>query len=230
MDEIKNRQAQRFRFLKHLYDKTHKFYATEAKHPATIYMVSPIEIGEELGFTPIEAEQIVRYLSQEGLVRHVTQKHIKIEHAGEKEVEAALTKPERPTEHFPANITQYIVTADQIINSPIQQGVQNSTQTISYSIDVLQKAEEFVELLKRVLPDLPLSGEDKAETQAEIATIESQLSSPRPKPTIIKASVTTIVEILKSIPANVAANIIVQNLPALPVLIENASELLKLLS
>ncbi len=84
--------------------------------------------------------------------------------------------------------------------------------------------------MKSVLSEIPLENDDKAEIQAELATIESQLSSPRPKSNIITASINTISSILKNIPANVAANIIVNNLPALPTLIDNALELLKLFS
>lgn len=230
MDEIKNRQVRRFQYLKHLHDKTNEFYATEAKSSSTIVMFPEAEIGEELGFTPIESGQIAKYLSNEGLVEYVTKGQIKIEHAGVKEVEDILTKPEQPTEHFPANVTQYFINAQQITNSPIQQGTQHSTQTVSYSEEAIEKTKEFVELLKSILSEIPLENDDKAEIQAELATIESQLSSPRPKSNIIASSVNSISSILKSIPANVAANIIVNNLPALPVLIDNASELLKLFS
>jgi hypothetical protein len=91
MDEIRNRQTQRFHFLKHLYDKTNEFYATKAKSSSTIFMVDPTEVGEDLGFTPMESRQIAEFLSRDGLVRYVTQKAIKIEHLGIKAVEDALT-------------------------------------------------------------------------------------------------------------------------------------------
>lgn len=223
MDEIRERQSKRFQFLKLLYDEVNDFYA-KAESPNQVPLASTRDLGNQLGFTSVETQQIVTYLHHEGLVKMVTVGKITIQHAGIKEVEEALSKPEKPTEHFPAHVTQYIINAQQITNSPIQQGTFGSTQSVSFSSDALQETSEFIELLKSHLSKLPLETEDRAEAEAEMATVQSQLSSPRPKSNIIRASIETIKNILENIPANVAANIIVANLPGL---IDQASKLLQ---
>jgi len=226
MEEIRERQSERFKFLKHLYDEKQNFYATEAQKSSQIPLFSPDDLGNELGFTAIETEQIVRYLSDEGLVKRVTFKSITITHRGIIEVEDALTKPDQPTEHFPPNVVQYIISAQQITNSSIQQGTVDST-IITFSSSTLGSMRKFIETLRSILPDLPVSNDDKAEATAEIVTIESQLQSPRPKRNIIRTSLETLKRILQDIPANVAANIIAANLSSL---IEQVSELVRVLS
>lgn len=226
MEEIKKQQGRRFQFLKHLHDETQNFYATEATSPNQIPFFSPDDLGNELGFTSIETEQIVRYLSNEGLINRVTAKSITIAHPGIIELEDALTKPDQPTEHFPPNVVQYIISAQQIINSPIQQGTVDSA-IIALPSSISGDIQEFIETLKNILPDLPISSEDKAEATAEIATIESQLQSPRPKRNIIRTSLETVKRVLQDVPTNVAANIIAANLP---LWIEKVSEWVHALS
>ena len=226
MEEIRERQSRRFRFLKHLYDETQNFYKKETTRSNQIQFFSTDDLGDELGFTAVETEQIVRYLSDEGLVKRVTGKSITIAHRGDIEVEDALTKPDQPTEHFPPNVVQYIISAQQITNSSIQQGTVDST-IITLSSSTLGKMREFIETLRSILPDLPVSNDDKAEATAEIVTIESQLQSPRPKRNIIRTSLETLKRILQDIPANVATNIIAANLP---LLIEQVSEWVRALS
>jgi hypothetical protein len=223
MDEIRERQSRRFQFLKLLHDKANAFYDTEAKRTNTTFRIPIADLGSQLGFPPVETEQIVRYLCEEGLIGRVSGT-VYILHAGIKEVEDALTKPDRPTEHFAAGVINYLIQADQIINSPFQQGTYDSTQTVSFSLETRQETEKFIQLLKGQLPELFLNTQDRTEAEAEIATIMAQLASPRPKSSIIKTSISTIKNILENIPANVAANIIVANLPGL---IENASKLLQ---
>jgi hypothetical protein len=69
-----------------------------------------------------------------------------------------------------------------------------------------------------------LSNEDRLEAEAEITSVQSQLSSTRPKINIMRSLIGTIKRILDNIPANVAANMIVANIPGL---IERFSTLLQ---
>lgn len=224
MDEITERKTKRFQFLHRIYEET-----VDDNQKSC----DPYEVGNELGLSRTESWQITKYLRDQGLIenRSATSGHLVITTRGVIEVEAALNKPNESTEHFPANVIQnFINITGSVTNSPILQGAQDSTQVVSYSPEALQKTNEFVEFLKDTLPKLPLDDNDRAEVEAEIATIEPQLSSPRPKPNIIKSSIATIKTILENIPANIAATIIVNNLPALPALIDQATELLKLFS
>jgi hypothetical protein len=226
MEEVKERQSRRFQFLQHLYNETNKFYAVQARAPSQIPIFCSDELGNELGFTQVETQQIVAYLSEEGLVDIPAVRRIALNHAGVVEIESAFVRPEQPTDHFPANVVQYIVNAQQITDSPIQQGTLGST-IVTVPPNALQQVQEFIGMLKPQLRDLPISGEGKAEAEAEIATVESQVQSPRPKRNIIRLSIETLKRILESIPADVAAEVIRDHLPAL---VRKATELLQALS
>ena len=113
------------------------------------------------------------------LVRSFSVQSIGISHYGIREVEAALSEPDKPTQYFPP--AQYILDVEQMINSQVQHGTHNSTQTGTFTASDPEALRKFVETFKSRLPDLPLNETDKAEASAEIATIEAQLQSPKPK-------------------------------------------------
>lgn len=93
--------------------------------------------------------------------------------------------------------------------SVFDQRGQNVNSQINISIDLSSKSSvddlaNLMKQLKQQAPDMPLPIESKAELQAEIATVESQLSSPNPKPTIIQESMKTIRSILEGMAGNAA--------------------------
>lgn len=93
MDKVTERKRKRFQFLRHLYE------ATEGDELA---FVNDQELGNELGFTRDETDQVVRYLEGEHLIETVTfGGNISITHQGIVEVEKALSKPDQPTQYFP---------------------------------------------------------------------------------------------------------------------------------
>jgi Mn-dependent DtxR family transcriptional regulator len=109
MDQVKERQSKRFQFLKLIYDEENKFYSSEAKpHQIPFYYAN--DIGNKIGLTKLETEQACSFLKEEGLIEIDISERVNLTHAGRKEVEEAITQPENPTDHFPANITQYIIT------------------------------------------------------------------------------------------------------------------------
>ena len=76
--------------------------------------ISLMDLGDQLGFTPVETGQIAAYLQHEGLLKKVTFQNVSITHWGIKEIEAALSKPDQPTQHFPAINITYNIDGDQI--------------------------------------------------------------------------------------------------------------------
>ena len=118
------------------------------------------------------------------------------------EVEAALSQPDKPTEHFPVNI----IHIEQMSHSQIQQGTVGSTQSGTFTSLDLAAVAEFVAGLKTMLPQLGLTGDDEAVAQSDIATIETQLSSPRPKVEIIKESLRSIRNIAEGTVGSMAAS------------------------
>ena len=199
MDTIAERTLQRFRFLKYLYER-----AGGSEYTTVPYQ----EIAQAIGLSDDEITDTFRYLAQEGLVlggsiggsngAHLT-------HAGIVEIEAALTKPDKPTEHFPVNI----IHIGQMNQSQIQQGAIGSTQSGTFASLDLAAVAKFILGLKDQLPQLGLTGNDEAVAESDIAAIESQLSSPRPKTEIIKESLRSIRNIAEGAVGSLAASGIV---------------------
>jgi hypothetical protein len=150
------------------------------------------------------------YLMHEGVVDG-TRGSACLTHAGVVEVEAVLRQPNKPTEHFPVNM----IHIEQMTHSQIQQGTTGSTQSgVSMPFDVVAVAEFLLEL-KEQLPRLGLSGEEHAAAQSDVATIEAQLSSPRPKPDIINESLRSIRKIAEGAVSSVAASAIIAGIAKL---------------
>ena len=131
--------------------------------------------------------------------------------AGVVEIEAALSHSDRPTEHFPVNI----IHIGQMTNSMIQQGAVDSTQSDTFASFDMAAVAECVEQLKTLLPQLGLAGDNEAVAQSDLATIENQLSSPRPKVEIIKESLRSIRNIAEGTVGSLAASGIVAGIAKL---------------
>ena len=125
MNAVQQRQLQRFLFLKYLYDTT---------GGSTLRYIPLPDVAQALGVTLEEAADVLRYLLGEKLITNVTGPSVALTHRGVVEVEAKLTEPNTPTQHFPMNV----INIGQAFNSPIQQGTVGSTQLVSFSSTDLQ--------------------------------------------------------------------------------------------
>ena len=195
VDTIAERTIQRFRFLKYLYEATRGCELAHVPHAEVMQ-------GAALSEDDFKAAFI--YLMNEGVVDG-TRGSACLTHAGVVEVEAALSQPDRPTEHFPVNI----IHIERMSHSQIQQGTVGSTQSGTFASLDLAAVAEFVGSLKAMLPQLELSGDNEAVAQSDLATIETQLSSPRPKVEIIKESLRSIRNITEGTVGSLAASGIV---------------------
>ncbi len=206
MSSLEELKKKRFQFLHKLWELTG---GNQSK------MVRIGQVAEPLGFDDKTAEAIVQYLEGEELVEATTSGLVApsyfdvglyIKHKGIKEVEAALTTPQSPTEHFPANVTNYI-SIGSMIDSSISQASPGSYQTISINENSKQELKEIVLALKEVLQQALLKQEQKEEMESEIQTLESQIRSPKPKVIIIRESLSSAKRILESAggPAGAAA-------------------------
>lgn len=193
LSEIKRK---RFLFLNRLYEITE---GNEYSH------VNKWRLGQGLGFESNETKLITQYLKGEGLIEYTTlDGGISITHFGVLQVEEAISNPEKPTYYFPP-VTN-IINIQKMVNSQIQQGTTHSTQTGSFNSQDLQSLADFINLLRGKLPELNLKPEDKKEVEADIETIEAQLSSPKPKSVIIKECLGTIRNILEGITGSILAS------------------------
>ncbi|MFL6456128.1 MAG: hypothetical protein ACJ71G_04065 [Nitrososphaeraceae archaeon] len=118
-----------------------------------------------------------------------------IKQKGTDEVGKALNEMNTPTEDFPPG---------RIINIiNMKQGTSNSNQT--FTINERQEIREIIESLKEAVDKLPVQSQRINDVQAEIRTIESQLSSLKPKINIIAQSLSSAKTILESVSALSAA-------------------------
>lgn len=82
-------------------------------------------------------------------------------------------------------------------SSQFQQGTIDSIQKGTFEIGNQKQLSEFIELLKTKLPELEISVDDKSVIEADVATIEAQMKSNRPKTGIIKEGLLSIKRILE---------------------------------
>ena len=200
-DSIQEIRRKRFLFLQKLYEVTG---ANELES------VNLYDLGVELGFEHGEADRIDDYLRAEGLIEATgLGGTIGITHRGIVEVEAAMTKPDEATEYFPP---VNFIHVEQMIGSQIQQGTNQSTQTLSYSSNELAAIAKLVEDLKSQLAGLNLETEPEAQAKSDIATIETQIKSPRPKSIIVTECLKSLRAILEGTAGSIIATGLLQQL------------------
>jgi len=207
MKEIDEVKKKRFQFLYKLY---------ELSGSNELVYVGMIALGKELGFDREVSQKIGQYLRGEGLIINRSfgnfDINISITHAGVCEVEDVLSNRDKPTEHFPAYNYIYV---EQMTNSQIQQASPGASQVISILENKYDELKEIIKLLNESLNKLGLQQQQLSEMQVEIQTIELQLSSPKPKNTILTESLKSIKCILESVVGSAIATVILNKIMAL---------------
>lgn len=198
IDEIRKK---RFQFLNALFEET---------NGSRVETVSVFELGNKLGFSREESDQISDFLSGEGLLEFVAfGGQASITHTGIVQIENALAKPKEETRYFPP--VNYIH-VENMSNSQIQQGTDNSTQVFNYSSEKLDAIVELTKSIKHQIDKLGLSQDKLDEVTADIKTIDSQINSPKPKPNIIKESLLSLKTILEGVAGNMIADILLKKM------------------
>jgi len=100
-------------------------------------------------------------------------------------------------------------------NSQIQQGTSQSSQEINFSEALKEELARFLHTLRTELEKSELDPDDRQDIDAETATIEAQLSSRVPKPTIIKESLSSLKTILEGAVAGLLTTGVEKQIPAL---------------
>lgn len=173
----------------------------EAAEGRTLNVVSVDELAAELGWADAEASAVVEYLDAEGLIEHQMGNQASITHTGVVEVEQALENPSRPTEHFPA--VNLVLVQGSVVGSQIQAGATDSEQY--QEVRLLQEREgikQFLTELRNVLATATVEDEDRAAANADIASVEAQLASPRPNEAVMREGLRS----LRSVAENLVAS------------------------
>lgn len=187
MINIEDMKEKRFLFLNRLYELS-------GGSTTKVFDDPPTQIGKELGFDKDLAWKIVFYLKDEGLVK-LYGKSITISHPGVREVERALSNPNEPTLYFPPDIN--IIAVGQMKNSQIQQASPGAKQVTTIDESKYEQLKEFIQSLKESIEQLELEPQQKSDLQAEIQTMDAQMSSSKPKYTVITECLGSIRRILE---------------------------------
>ena len=182
-------------------------------------LVATREVADRLGLVfeygkdMNEVYDIADYLKDQGLISLVGEEvyDVRMTHSGIREVEQAHSQPDEPTQHLaPMNVV-YKINAHTITNSPIQQGSPGATQSLTIiSPDQKQQLNDIVRSLRTSIDELGLGDEDKAELEADVRTLESQVASPKPKKEIVHPSLQSAKNILEGAVTTVTAQGILQ--------------------
>ena len=203
-EEIEEMKKKRFRYLCACYEESG---ADQYKVLRTYTMAGDRAFEHKL------TDKIVRYLEQEELVEVSGRgDQICITHKGIREVEQALSKPDVPTEHFPAGFAIY---AGHITHSQIQQASPGATQA-SFEERKYEQLEEVIQLLKdsieQVVDELALEAQERSDLEAQIRTIEAQMSSPHPRARSISESLRSVRAIVEGAIGGAAGSLLAQTL------------------
>jgi hypothetical protein len=190
--DVRAGQARRFAYLKFLYDDA------QTLQRGNLQSVERPAIAVALGITEDEGHRIETYLAERSLIEFVGGS-VGLTAAGMDYVEAAIVEPDEPTEYFPPINVLHI---EQVTNSQIQQGTIHSTQTGEWAgpLDVPRVTAAITDL-RQAIADLPLAVRGTAD--ANLATIQAQVSSPRPSFAIIRESVGLVRDVLTGAGAGV---------------------------
>lgn len=185
----KIRQADRLALLDYIYRKT---------GGDTLRGVRRGELPDGLGLPKRDVDLAEDYLLDERLVTGTMGGDlgdVSLTHAGVKESERVISQG--ASSHFPSQIVQ--VFHGSVTGSQIQTGTIGSTQTSGLGgSDMTALVTQLVMALRELLSEMAVTPEQLAELGAELATLEAQSGSPKPKAAIIRSSVRTIRDVAVS--------------------------------
>lgn len=139
---------------------------------------------------------------------------IRIRHPGVIEVEQAFQKPDQPTTHFPP---MNILFVNQMIGSSVQQGTVNSTQnsSIALSGSAIEALKKFVDDAAQALEVTDKENSHFQEMKSEVETLKAQVSSPKPKKSIIQECLHSLRNLCENAAAGAIGNQLATYIPAL---------------
>lgn len=191
---IWERRRRRQQFLQLLYD------IVDAD-PASIVMFQ--EVGAEMGLDHGEAWDVRAYLGSQGYIQGVTGVGgISITFEGVRLVESWHAGPDPLHPEPQVGNTVNIGTA---VNTQIQQGTTDSSQSMSVSHQTLEHVQGVVSELEKSLHALGLADDDRDEMKAQIDTAKGQLGSRKPRLEVVKGALASMKEILEGAAAAGAA-------------------------
>jgi hypothetical protein len=164
-------------------------------------------LGQGLGFENEEVDDILHYISHEGLaIVYLNEEKITITNKGISAVEEAELNPVAPTKYFPAIIrVRHFAGSDE---SQLPNQFYESKRDATIKSIKFKELKKSTELIKTSMDKLHIAAELKSKLRAELITIDVQISQPKPDIDVIRECVDSI----KSILENATDSVIVRRL------------------
>jgi hypothetical protein len=164
-------------------------------------------LGQGLGFENEEVDDILHYISHEGLaIVYLNEEKITITNKGISAVEEAELNPVAPTKYFPAIIrVRHFAGSDE---SQLPKQFYESKRDATIKSIKFKELKKSTELIKTSMDKLHIAAELKSKLRAELITIDVQISQPKPDIDVIRECVDSI----KSILENATDSVIVRRL------------------
>jgi hypothetical protein len=203
MVDLRKRKADRLRVM-------NEFFEVAGGSEQAI--IDTEAVCTELGLSDQEMADACKYLEGEGLISLMPglwsrrfPHRVRLTHWGIREVEESRDHPETPTEHFPPLVTVAQHFLGDVIGSAIQAGSPGATQTVTVGDLNLELVREVVDQYEKDEATLGLDALKAKEARAEVKTIRAQLDSPRPKPVVIRESLTSLRAVVEGAAGSMAA-------------------------
>jgi hypothetical protein len=187
-EQLTRIRSQRLAFLRSVYD------ATGGSRMGRVRMQ---EVATELALPQGDAANIAQYLVDEHLLEWAAMGGLmELTHWGIKEIEESISAPDEATQHFPPMvIAQNYLQVGSMVGSSVQQGSEGLVQ--SSGLDTVGLEALAGEIRRLLETHTGLDEADTNEAAADLATLESQLASPRAKLSIVRESLASLRRILE---------------------------------
>ncbi|MGB7290906.1 MAG: hypothetical protein WBD99_01870 [Thermodesulfobacteriota bacterium] len=154
-------------------------------------------LGQELGFENEEIDDILNYISNEGLaIVYLNEEKVTITNKGIGAVEEAELNPGAPTKYFPAiKGVRRFGGSDESELPKQSYEARHDTKIRPIRFKELKKSTE---LIKGSMDKLHMTPELKSKLRAELITIDVQISQPKPDVDVIRECVRSIRSILEN--------------------------------
>jgi hypothetical protein len=204
-DSPEERQAARLAYMKLAYERS-------SGSPNALFEYA--EIGRELGLSDEATQSVLSYLTEKGLLKLETYSSISITTWGIDEVEELMRNPEQPTDNLPAPASINVMIVREMYGSQVQQGSTSSVQQQKSGLghEEIEALRSVLEEYRRAIENPGIDELRRREAEAELQTIEAQLSSPSPKPRILVESLHALRSIAEGMGAAVAAEAVMHAL------------------
>ena len=154
-------------------------------------------LGQELGFENEEIDDILDYISSEGLaIVYLSEEKVTITNKGIAAVEEAELNPVAPTKYFPAIIgVRRFGGSDEsvLLKQPYEARHDTTIRSIKF-----KELKKSTELIKGSMDKLHMTADLKSKLRAELITIDVQISQPKPDVDVIRECVDSIRSILEN--------------------------------